>query len=290
MTLPFEEQIINDGEYSKHNFEHPKFIGYLNKYGEVLDYSQPLGIGGHNDNPLTTYFEYYFRMPTHDLWIQQTEGKNVINLDFEQEYAQDKFKYFKNRLNERANVAKYGITNDPYVKFQNDLDIFFYNCYQADTFIEGFGQNCISLNKSEFYQKFCSGKNIYKKESNETEEQYRERRNQFLESDYYWYKKDLMLNWYKTVIIEYMHYHLIERCEKGITTCDLKPYETFYNYLLNDFTIHQIPCMIYDDSKKMYVPYKQNQFSIPDSELRLKEEIKAIKKLVPLNKRSNYYR
>ena len=48
--------------------------------------------------------------------------------------------------------------------------------------------------------------------------------------------------------------------------------------------------MIYDNTKKMYVPYEQNQFLISDSELRLKEEIQAIKKLVPKNERAKYYR
>lgn len=291
MTLSFNEEIVNDKEYSKYNFEHPRFIGYLNEYGEALDYSRPLGFGGHDDNKLTTYFEYYFRMPTHDPWIQQSEGKDGIDLEDEQWYAQDNIEYFKERLEHSAYlVREYGVTDNPYAKFEDDLNRFFYNCYQANTFMEGFGQNCISLNESEYYQRFCKGRELYQRKSNETEEQYCERHERFFEYDYHWYKKNLMLDWYKIVIVQYMHYHLVERCKKGITTCNLKPYETFYNYLLNDFTIHQIPCMIYDNTKKMYIPYEQNQFLVPDSELRLKEEIQAIKKLVPLSERQRYYR
>lgn len=291
MILPFEEEVVNDCKYSEYNFKHPRFIGYLNKYGEILDYSQPLGCGGHNDNKLTTYFESYFRMPTHSSWIQQIEEKNIINIEEEKWYVQDRIKYFEEKLEHRANLTrKYETIKDPYVKFQNDLDMFFYNCYQADTFMDGFGQNCMSLNEYEFCQQFCKEKKSYQRNLDETEEQYRERYNRFLRYDYYWYQKHLMLDWYKTVIVQYMHYHLVERCNKGITTCNLKPYETFYNYLLNDFTIHQIPCMIYDNNKKMYIPYEQNQFLVLDSELRLKEEIQAIKKLVPLSKRAKYYR
>lgn len=291
MTLPFEEEVVNDGEYSKYNFEHPRFIGYLNNYGEVLDYSSPLGIGGHDNNKLTTYFEYYFRMPTHDSWIQQIEEKDIIDLEEEQWYAKDRIKHFKENLDHSAYLTKqYGLAEDPYNKFQDDLDLFFYNCYQAGTFMDGFGQNCMSLNKSEFYQKFCKEKKLYQRKANETEKEYHERTNRLLKYDYHWYKKGLMLDWYKTVSVQYMYYHLIERCNKGITTCDLKPYETFYNYLLNDFIIHQIPRMIYDESKKIYVPYEQKHFLVPDSELRLKEEIQAIKKLIPLNERKKYYR
>lgn len=295
MTLPFEEKIVNDKEYSKYNFEHPQFIGYLTKDGDVLDYSNPLGIGGHNNDRFTTYFETYFRMPTNDLWIQQDKGIDTINLKEEKWYAKERGRLFKERIEENSDLAReYGsIKYHPYnknLRFQNDLDIFFYNCYQADTFMDGFGQNCMSLNSSEFYRKFCKGRDSYQRKSDETEEQYRERHKRFFEYNYHWYKKNLMLDWYKTVIVQYMHYHLVERCQKGITTCDLKPYETFYNYLLNDFTIHQIPRMIYDDTSKMYVLYKQNKFLVSDSELRLKEEIQSIKKLVPPKERSNYYR
>lgn len=279
MTLPFEEEIVNDCEYSEYNFEHSHFIGYLNKYGKILDYSRPLGCGGHDDNKLTTYFEHYFRMPTHDLWKQQIEGKNVIDMEEEQWYAQDRANYFKERLDHRIDlIRKYEVTKNPYAKFKDDLDTFFYNCYQADTFMAGFGQNCISLNESEFYQQFCQGRHLYQKKSDETEEQYQERHKRFFEYDYYWYQKHLMLDWYKSVIVQYMQYHLIERCKKGITTCTSRPYETFYNYLLNDFIIHQIPCMIYDNNKRMYIPYVQNSFLVSDSELRLKKEIQAIKK------------
>lgn len=291
MTLPFEAEIVNDCEYSKHSFEHPQFIGYLNPYGEVLDYSRPFGMGGHDDNRLTTYFEAYFRMPTNDPWIQQCEGKNVINLESERWYAQDRRTFFKERVEHHADLArKYGVTDDPYARFQDDLDLFFYRCYQADTFMDGFGQNCMSLNKSEFYHLCCKKRELYQKRFGETEEEYSKRVKRFLEEDYDWYLKHLMLDWYKTVIVQYMHYHLVERCQKGITTCSLKPYETFYIYLLNDFVIHQIPCMIYDNNRKMHILYQQNPFLIPDSESRLKEEIQAIKKLVPLSERFKYYR
>ena len=232
MTLPYEKEVVNDNEYSQYNFEHPRFIGYLNKYGQVFGYSRPLGIGGHNDNKLTTYFEHYFRMPTNDSWIQQDEGRDVIDLEYEQWYAQDRIKYFKKQLEYRADLAKkYGISKNVDSRFIVDLELFFYNCYQADTFMDGFGQNCMSLNEPEFYQKYCKGKKIYQRDANETDEQYRERNNRHFKYDYHWYKKDLMLDWYKSVIVQYMHYHLIERCQKGITTSDLTPYETFYNYL-----------------------------------------------------------
>lgn len=101
-------------------------------------------------------------------------------------------------------------------------------------------------------------KKSYLKKYDETEQQYNERYARSVDYDYHWYKKSVMLDWYKTVIVQYMYYHLIERCKKGITTCCVKLNETFYNYFFNDFVIHQIPRMIFDNDKKMYVPYKQS--------------------------------
>lgn len=286
MTLSFKEEVVNDCEYTKYNFEHPHFIGYLNKYGEVLDYSSPFGIGGHDNNKLTAYFENYFRMPEHEPWIQQIEERDVIDIEFEKRYAKRQRDYFRNQIEYNLSlVRKYGISEEPYDKFQNDLDMFFYNCYQAETFMDGFGQNCMSLNEPEFFEKFCL--KACPKGFNETEEQYYERRRHIVKYNYHWYKKKLMFDWYKTVIVQYMHYHLVERCKKGITTSSLRPYETFYNYYLNDYAIHQIPYNIYDEDKKMYVTYAPFP---SDSELRLKEEIQAIKTLVPISERSKYYR
>ena len=48
--------------------------------------------------------------------------------------------------------------------------------------------------------------------------------------------------------------------------------------------------MIYDDKNKKYVEVIPNDFLISDSELRLKEEINSIKRLVKKEDRYKYYR
>lgn len=273
MVLPFKKEIVNDLEYTTQNFYRPKFIGYINKYGQVLNYSDPLGIGGHDDNKMTTFFERYFRMPEYNEWDYTIHGTYHIDLENEKYMANKQYNFFKTQIESiKEYTEEYGLTDSVETRFTNDLYYFFLNCYQADTFMDGFGQNCMKLNQKEFKDKYNKNKSKH------------------AEYYYHWYKKNLMLDWYKIVIVQYMHYHLVERCEKGITTSDLRPTETFYNYLLNDFTIHQIPRMIYDTEKKKYVQYNPNPLLIPDSELRLQEEINSIKKLVPIEEREKYYR
>lgn len=52
-------------------------------------------------------------------------------------------------------TMEYGKSNGISSKLWYDLELFFYNCYQAQTFMGDFEQNCITLNKSEFYEKYC---------------------------------------------------------------------------------------------------------------------------------------
>ncbi len=140
MALPFKSEVVNEQEYTSYNFIHPHFIGYLDPYGEPLDYSRPLGYGGHDDNVLTTYFEYYFRMPSNSLYLKQFENIDAIDMEDEQDDAKDRREYFKERIiksQERASLRrKYGITASVFNLFETNLDIFFYNCYQAPTFME----------------------------------------------------------------------------------------------------------------------------------------------------------
>lgn len=287
MVLPFQEIIINDKEYSNNNFQQPNFIGYLNPYGIPIEYSNPLGLGGHDCDRTTLFFETYFRMPENEIWLQQLEGIDSIDFEHEKDVSKSYREFFIQRKKDTIeHYKKYGKSKNARVIFQDDMDTFFLNCFQANTFTEGFNQNTQILNHSEYYDKYF----IERRKKLEQKMYSDEEIGRISNSEYIWYKKRLMLDWYKTVIVQYMHYHLIERCNKGITTSDIRPYETFYNYILNDFEIHQIPRMIYDSSKKMYVPYMRNEFLIPESELILKQELESIKKLVPLKERNKYYR
>jgi len=118
----------------------------------------------------------------------------------------------------------------------------------------------------------------------------------------------------KEIIVRHLGYDSIESTRyKTITTSTWNIYERFYNYLLMDYDVFQIPKMILD-KKGNYVPrhltekhtyeYKDasgnstvkevliqvRDYLISDKELRLKEEIVAIKRLVPLKHRYKYFR
>ena len=120
----------------------------------------------------------------------------------------------------------------------------------------------------------------------------------------------------KEILVRHLGYHSIEsNWPKTITTSSWNIYEQFYNYLLMDYSVQQVSRFKYDEEKGIYIErplteercyYEKNEqgnvidtksvlinikdYLTSDSELRLRDEIHAIKRLVPLNERPKYFR
>lgn len=92
-------------------------------------------------------------------------------------------------------------------------------------------------------------------------------------------------------MVQACNYDAIEsQLYRVITTSKFNIYETFYDYILHDYKIFQIPKKVYDESLEKYVDYKQSEFLVSDKELRLKDELESICRCVPLEKRDRYCR
>lgn len=301
MTLPFCEEIINDGEITPDNFKYANFIGYLNPIGEKIDYSMPFGLGGHDVNPSTELFKRY-------LYLKEINRKQYDEFYdyFDDKWALEKEKELTEyRLNQlqpkidyyRTRVAEYGLYDDPYNILDNDILEFFYNCYSNELFSVGFNGDNTIMTTNEFYEKCFRPiderrKRLYPRQPDEDDYRYWCHVPPFynLEDAYRQYKLKRIKEIIKDVMIRYLGYHYVARVPRTIYTSNFKIYETFYNYLLNDYTIYQLSKMNYDINQRRYVEQMQNEFLISDSELRLKQEIQSIKRLVPINERSKYYR
>ena len=303
MTLPFNEEIINDGDITPDSFKYPDFVGYLNPTGIPIDYSMPYGLGGHDKNPTTELFKRYFYIRYKEynmdgliLYGETEKGDNnernmgKIHLERLRENLNslnDSFSWYREK---GLAISKFDIMD-------RDLLEFFKNCYESDTFNKGLGKHIRLMCSYQFSERdfapiYAECLKLYPKKENETPEQYKRRTPFYYHQDFQYrdYLENQLLDLLKETLISYLGYHSVERIPRTITTSEFKIYETFYNYLLNDFNVFQIPKMIYDPDKKIYVEQKQNQFFVPDSEIKLKEEIQSIKKLVPRNERYKYYR
>lgn len=298
MTLPFYEEIINDGEITPDNFRYANFIGYLSPIGERIDYSRPFGLGGHDVNPSTELFREYLYLSE----INQKQYNEFYDekryLEHERNYTENMRDYLQPEIEyKRTLIAKYGLSDDQYRLLDDDILRFFYNCYSNELFSVGFNGDNTIMTTNEFYEKCFRPiderrKRLYPRQPDEDDYRYWCHVPSLynLEDAYRQYKLKRILEIIKDVMVRYLGYHYVARVPRTIYTSNFKIYETFYNYLLNDYTIYQLPKMNYDINQKKYVEQMQNEFLVSDSELRLKQEIQSIKRLVPLNERSKYYR
>ncbi len=103
-----------------------------------------------------------------------------------------------------------------------------------------------------------------------------------------WIGRDVLL---KEVLVRACNYDAVESTLfRGITTSKFNIYETFYDYILHDYEIYQIPKLIFNEKKEVYEEYSQPEYLISDKELRLKAELEAICSSVPLEEREQYCR
>lgn len=95
----------------------------------------------------------------------------------------------------------------------------------------------------------------------------------------------------KDILVQACNYDSIEsQLYRTITTSKFNIYETFYDYILHDYKIYQIPKKIYDEQQEKYVDWQQSPFMVSNKELKLKAELEAICKTVPLEERKQYCR
>lgn len=300
MTLEFREEIVNDKPIvTAHDFEYCNFIGYLNPAGEPIDYSRPFGLGGHTNNPSTDLFIEYMQLQINNPRVYDIFYTKNISKRMEKEDTKNVRKYLESAIIKKIREfrRKYGIAYAKYAVLDDDLYLFFYNCYSNMYFNTGFNGDNIIMSESEFYEKVFlpldeKRKQLYPKLPEEEEEEYWYRipASYQFETQYEWYKQKRILEILKDVMVRFMGYHYVARTPRTIYTSDMRIYETFYNYLLNDFTIYRLPKMIYNPTIKQYEENEVNHFFTPDSELRLRDEIEAIRKRVPREERGRYYR
>lgn len=282
MTLPFNESVVND-LFDSNSFRNPNFLGYLDKNGNPIRFEDRYGYRGHGEGAsVQQRFRVLFNLKIAD-------SENISAID---EYRMSK-KFLISEKKRYLNIIKkyledlkdYPIRDDDNSKYnyqlEQDIYKFLLNCYSAETFFDGIGNIRYCMCEHDFYD-------VYYKKNHPGSSYYGN--NYDFELEYSIYKDKILVDILKEVVIQYLGYHSVERIPKTITTSEPNIYETFYNYLLNDFEIFKLPRMNYDSKEKRYIEHEYNEFFISDKELRLKEEINSIKKLVPLKERSKYYR
>ena len=104
--------------------------------------------------------------------------------------------------------------------------------------------------------------------------------------DQNWSGRDFLL---KDILVQACGYDAVEsQLYRTITTSKFNIYETFYDYILHDYKIFQLPKKIYSEKEERYMDWVQPDWYVPEKELRLKSELEAICRTTPLEKRKKY--
>lgn len=251
MTLPFKEGIY---EYADLLYLHGRFIDPRNCRITFIDPS----LSSHDADPILKVFRRWFN----------PEGKYAP-------YGKERaIKILKDNIKNYFEIGINNLSTDAY--FELKLWLYFLNVYQScNTKMRSDKLNVVDLSYTTgYYPEFM-----------------------YSDSDipfYYpkrWMWEEDEIDILKSILVQACDVDSLESAmPKTILTSKFNIYETFYNYLLNDYKIQVVPKKAYDFKEQRFIDFKLNEFFVPDSELRLKDEIEAIRKRVPREERSRFYR
>lgn len=89
--------------------------------------------------------------------------------------------------------------------------------------------------------------------------------------------------------IENYESYLLSNPRKITTSC-LNPNERFFNFLAMDYEVTVLPRYFFNEKTRQFETHPLLEFYQTDKEKILKKELQSIKRLVPLDKRQQYFR
>jgi len=302
MVIPFTEEVVNSGFLDPERFLSERFIGFIDNDGNALDFSKYFGVAGHMAEPMADIFREYFCVQSRkfDKIVHPSFFKDFFHNDVDPEVEMAAIELYlqrerKEKLKEIAmNIIESRKDNFGFLTYRSpkqlleeDFYIFLFNCSKNENFREAFGREFLLLSREAYYDIMYP----FKLKNLGLEEDTDEDDFPCYRISYEDYVGDVFCAMFKDIVVQYLGRHSVETMrERTITTSAPRIYSTFYQYIANDFHIDQIPKMVWNEEEKRYIEHRYNPFLIPDSELRLKEELTSVKKLVRREDRPKYYR
>lgn len=260
MTLPFDD-IYDEYSTGFGHFRNGFFINYINTDIEIINYS----LTGHDSDKIFDSFVYWFNPEDRNAPYCKEHAIEILN---------GNIRYLSNLESKSF---------EDYLKLK--LYQYFLQVYKSEnTKMRENGKDVVELFKTTGYWP----KVWYSKNSDGCS----------------WYLPERLI--YTSELLEVLKSILVQSCSidslelapsiyekklsKTILTSKFNPYETFYNFYLMDYNIQIVPQKIYNPKTQMFEDYTQNEFLIPDSEIRYKDEIESIKRMILLKDRHKYFR
>ncbi len=282
MTIDFYGDV-----FDKYEYDHSKaYIGYFSPNGKLVDYNSDLC---NNHCNLESIISWLFL-----LWIKNSNLFNDIGIKDIKTIAS-----LNNKTGQIDNVnipRNDGVLETNLVLLQKDL-LSFLQVLEKNPIIVSRIRNCIDINKipnnHNLVESVYEIERVFGKENT----------------------KNLLIL-LKDICIQYLGYDAIERVKPNgefivmppnykmigiksynyfdkpriITTTSPCVNKRFYNYLLMNWKVEQMPKFVLN-SNGVYEPISVNDYAIQsESDMIYKKEIDAIKKMVPLKERPKYFR
>ncbi len=304
MIVGFEDKELWITE--KERFDHKPYIGYIDPNGNLINYNKPFGESGH-DGWVNEISSTYLRFVSYIIKNNKLEEYIVRGMRYILNENFEKFSEFLESLEEELKFPPSYDNIDGRLRYQ--LLLFFKKAYTNKNFFEAIGRKIEVISEEEFMRQ------------NSLVVPYWLDPDVFARKCYILHLKQSLMQYFKDIAVSYLGYDAIERFQPNgkliaipydpwefpsymkiadsyfyrtpriITTSYNNINERFYNYLLMEWAIHKIPRYVWNDSllrfeqEPAYIEFFQSE-----KENILGEEIKSIKKLVPLKDRYKYFR
>jgi len=324
MTIDFKEEEISQWERSTGK----PYIGYFSPNGELINYNVKIGGRHHEnwDNPVSWDYLWFvsYALKETDANDLKKFGNDYYQLGSQPNIAEeiirgysidpdinsylnidDFYKALNNETDKiKTNVKNYHSESSPifydddfrrnhaYRKFQLDILDFFQKAYSNNEFFNAI-QRKIMVNK---------------RTSSKFEDVDK------LNFQYKRYVVEELMSHFKDISVQYLGYDSLERFTtsnkvikiepenienyesyllsnpRKITTSCLNPNERFFNFLAMDYEVTVLPRYFFNEKTRRFETHPLLEFYQTDKEKILKKELQSIKRLVPLDKRYQYFR
>lgn len=296
MTIQFEEQKIT----SKEKITRKPFVGYFSPNGELIE----LGEDNHKDlnSSIENTFLSFITFVTDDELLNEYRGINDIFMreyNYSYDYNTLDIDSFLSRLNNHIKYIKNSNNSNNFLvqELEYKLMQFFLKAYKNKSFFDTIGKKIVVENRETVRNTIKS--RILNIDDNSL---------QILSFNHL--KKEL-LSYFKDICVEYLRYDSIERFDinrklikipesnhnyflenpRIITSSYPNINERFFNYLIMDWHIRRVSRFRYNEiTEKFEEEDSSSLYYQSDSEEMLAEEIKSIKRKVPIKERYKYFR
>lgn len=194
-----------------------RFIGYITPEGEMLDYSNPFGLGSHDRNFMTDMFTRYFYNDTNPKYSRLINDEYLKGEEYKEAFRD----YCLEVLPKKCQTTIWQQQEGYHIPREEHLELrirnLLLNCYQNSDFFQGYGRSLYLISRDDFEKMYIATNDVTNLKYWQIDEQVK---------DYYnYYYERMILSYFKDTLVQYLGYDSVEMVSSR-TICTL-PVDSF---------------------------------------------------------------